>query len=329
LSRRLDPLAWFRSRRPPHAFVLSRSRLAYVGRQDPREGAKGEGTEAWRFLSRPLPADAFAEGPAGSPVAGGPLAETVSRLTTDAGGRVPAASLVVPDDFVRVLAVDVENPDRNPKEVDDVLAWKFGKSFGEPPPPLRVSWQVAGSGSAGIRVLGVVVPEEAAASWERAFEKSGVRIGAVETATLAASRLGLGALAEGNGLVLWAQGAMATVAYFEAGVLRFLRTRSTPDSLTALQEVRLTASYVAPRSPREGGEAGSDLEAAAADVTLPCIAGPPGEPAVQAFQAFRNEQGGPPPLPLTLSALRPRARLTAAADDPAVVEALGVLSGED
>ena len=317
---------WLRTKRPAHAFVLSSTRLTYVGPEPPSRNAKGT-PAALRVLSRPLPGDALAEGPAGIPVAGPSLAGAAARLLAEAAVKMPAAILVVPDAFVHVLVVDVEEPERHAKEVEEILTWKFGRTFGEPVPPLRLSWQAAGSGANGTRVVALAVPEKAAASWEAPFEKAGIRIGAVEIESLAVSSLGV-RLLNGDGLIVWVHGTTATVAHFERGSLRFLRVRTASDALTALQEIGMTASYVAPPAPASGDAASEIAEPPLA--RIPCAAGPSGEPLVNAFLAFRAENGGAPVAPLALEALLPGTRVASGhANGPDVLAALGAMSGGD
>jgi hypothetical protein len=235
---------------------------------------------------------------------------------------VGSASLVVPDDFVRVLTVDAEDAERRPREVEEILAWKFGKTFGEPVPDLRLSWQPAGPGAGGTRILALAIPEEAAASWEAPFEKAGVRIGAIETASLAVSTLAVRAL--GTGFLVWAEGPSATTLFFKGGALRFLRTKETADAEEALQEIRLAASYVAAEASPPG--AGNGIPAA---LTGPCGAGPSGSPVVEAFRAFQAQEGGTAPTALSLSALLPGTKVAGAtpADEGALVAALGSMAG--
>jgi hypothetical protein len=316
---------WLRTKRPAHAFVLGRSRLTYVGPEKPGRIVAGT-PPAVRAISRPLPADAFTEGASGAPVAGASLAGAVARLLAEAAVKMPAASLVVPDDFVRVLVVEVEEPERHAKEVEEILTWKFGRTFGEPVPPLRLSWRPAGPGGSGTRVLALAVPEEAVLSWEAPFEKAGVRIGAVEIESLAVSSLGATAIA-GEGFVVWARGPTATVAHFEKGDLRFLRVRSATDALAALQELRLTASYVSPAAPSSDAPA-DDRESPI--VRIPCAAGPSGAPVVDAFVAFRAEHGGPPVASLSLAALLPGTRVASGrAEGAELLVALGAMAGGD
>lgn len=319
---------WLRTKRPAHAFVLGRSRLTYVGPEKPTRVTAGT-PPAVRVLSAPLPPEAFAEERSGVPVAGAAVAGAAARLLAEAAVKMPAASLVVPDDFVHVLVVDVEDPDRHPKEVEEILTWKFGRTFGEPVPPLRLSWRSAGSGVSGTRVLALAVPEEAAASWEGPFEKAGIRIGAIEIEALAVASLGAPAVG-GNGLVLWAHGTTATTAHFENGSLRFLRIRTASDALSALSEVRLTAAYVAPPAADEKGADGAAEEATSPLARIPCAAGPPGSAVFEAFTAFRAEHGGTPVTSLSPAVLLPGTRVASGRPDGAeLLAALGAMAGGD
>ncbi len=309
---------WLSAKRPAHAFVLGTSRLTYVGPESTGRAVSGT-PPAVRTVTAPLPPNAFVEGPAGVPVAAASYAGAVSRLLAEAGVKTPAASLVVPDDFVRVLVVDVEEAERHPKEVEEILSWKFGRTYGEPVPPLRFSWRPAGTGSSGTRVLALAVPEEAAVSWEAPFEWAGIRIGAVETETLAISSLGVTALA-GDGIVLWAREATSTAACFEEGSLRFLRVRPVRDGEAGLAEFRATASFVA------GSGAGADDPA----VRISCAAGPAGAPAVTALVAFRQESGGAPVVPLSLGSLLPGTRVASGRAEAAeLLAGLGAMAGKD
>ena len=308
--------AFWRSPRPPHAFVLTRERLVYVGPSNGSEKAALGPAPSLRVLARPLPAEAFAAGPGDAPVAGPALGGALQRLLVEVGGKVAAASLVVPDGFVRLAALDVEDAERNPRETNEVLSWKLGRAFGEPAPPLRISWRSAGSAGAATRVLALAVPEPAAASWEAPFDKAGIRIGALETGAFAVSSLAARA-ATGSSFLVWADGETATALFFVDGDLRFARTRPVWEHAEeALHEIRLAASFVG-----AGGDAG--------ELAAPCAAGPAGAPVVEALRTFRVERGLPAPAPLAMDALVPGATVVpaAAAADPATLMGLGALAG--
>ncbi len=302
--------SFWRSPRPPHAFVLTRERLVYVGPEDPARRGK---SAAFRLLARPLPGDAFSEGPGGAPAAGPAVAGALQRLLAEVGAKLAAASLVVPDGFVRLFAADVEDAEQNPRETEEVLSWKLGRAFGDPAPELRIAWRAAG----GARVLALAAREAAAASWEAPFEKAGIRIGALETAAFAVASLAAPA-AQGPSFLLWADGDTATSLFFADGALRFARTRPVwSDADEALHEVRLSASYLA-------------ANGAVSDLSEPCAAGPVGSPVVEALRTFRKERALPDAAPLAVSTLLPGATVAppSAASDPAALAALGALAGD-
>ena len=308
--------SFWRSPRPPHAFVLGRDRLAYVGPQETGRRAALGASPALRVVARPLPPETFVAGPGDVPVAGPALGGALQRLLVEIGVKVAAASLAVPDGFARLLAVDVDEPDRNPRETEEVLAWKFGRSFGEPAPPLRLSWRSVGPAGGATRVLALATPEPAAASWEAPFEKAGIRIGALETGAFAVSALSTPAPA-GDSFLVWSDADTATVLFFADGALRFARTRPVHgDAGEALHEIRLAASFL-------GTSAGGE------ELASPCAAGPEGSPVVEALRAYRAEKNFPAAGALTLGALVPGATVVpaSAAGDPATLLGLGALAG--
>jgi hypothetical protein len=289
----------------------------YVGPQEPAKKAALGAAPALRVVSRPLPEEAFTLGPGDVPVVGPAVAGALQRLLAEVAVKVAAASLVVPDGFARLLAVDVDDADARPRETEDVIAWKVGRVFGEPTPPLRISWLSAGPGAAGTRVLALAVPESAAASWEAPFERVGIRIGALETGAFAVSALAKAAPV-GDSFLVWADGATATTLFYADGALRFARTKPVfGDASEAVHEIRLAATYLGK------GERGDDLAA-------PCAAGPVGSAVVEALSAFRKGRGLEGPAPLALSALVPGAVVAPASflSDPAVLMGLGALAGD-
>ncbi|HEX7528430.1 MAG TPA: hypothetical protein VF425_04920, partial [Thermoanaerobaculia bacterium] len=101
---------FWRSPRPPHAFVLTSDRLVYVGPAGPARRAALSAAPAFRVLTRSLPAETFTPGSDGSPHAGPALAGALQRLLAEAGAKIPAASLVVPDGWVKLLVIDADEP---------------------------------------------------------------------------------------------------------------------------------------------------------------------------------------------------------------------------
>ncbi len=303
---------------PPHAFIVTRDRLVYVAMGD--VGRTSEPSLGGvKIRSAVLPPGSFREGPGGVGLAASGLSDTLGQvLGKDAKSGLAAASLSVPDAFVRVVAVDIEpGAERNAREVEEVLQWKLDRTFGESPPALRISWQVAGPvPGGGTRVLGIGTPEEAAASWEGAFAAHGIRIGMIAPEVLAIAPVAKRALG-GKGLFVWAHGGMVSTAFFEDGALRFLRSKPEDADLDeAVQEIRLLASFVAVA----GAEVDGDGAAAA-------VAGPESASVVTRFIELRKESGASEPIALR-NVLAARG-LTSGLGDPAVFAGIGLMTEEE
>lgn len=306
----------WRFQRPPHAFVLTEDRLVHVALA--REGRAAGGAGAVAVRSCPLPPGTFRPGSGEAPVAGPGLAQAVGSLLP-AKGRPAAASLAVPDAFVKAAPVDVEpGVEKSPKELAEVLRWKVGRLYGEPVPALRVSWCPAGEApGGGPRFLVLASPEETIASCEAAFAAHGIRIGALEPAALALSALAAPAIS-GTGLVVHADGRDVATVFLERGAVRFLRTRtSAGDPDGALQEVRLAASFVA----------GGGLEGPGPDLSGEAVVVPEDSPVAERFREFRRVNGGKEPVSLA-SLLRARG-VPVRPGETAPLVGLGLLEGAE
>ena len=272
--------------RPPHAFVLTEDRLVHVAL--PQE-ARGTGAAAApRVSSRELPAGTFRE-EGGFPVAGPGLGQAIASLLSPRE-RVTAASLAVPDGFVKAVPVDVEpGTKKNARELAEVLRWKVGRLYGEPAPALRMSWCEAGtSPDGGSRLLVLASPEQTIASCEAAFAAHGIRIGALEPAALALSAVAVPVLS-GTGFVVFTDGPNVSTVFLEDGAVRFIRTReSASDPEQALQEIRLAASFVG----------GADAAGPTLDVTGDVVLVPESSAVSVRFREFRAVSGGKEPLSL-------------------------------
>lgn len=319
LRQRLGALAGrFGRLVPPHAFVLTRDRLVYVALGDGVR-ASGPSLGGVKVRSAVLPPGSFREGPGGIGIAGPGLSEALGQvLGKEARSDVAAASLAVPDAFVRAVAVDVEPAgERNAREVEEVLQWKLDRTFGDGAPALRISWQAAGPvPGGGTRILGIGTPEEAAASWEGAFAAHGIRIGLIAPEVLAIAPVAKRALG-GQGLLVWAHGGTVSTAFFGDGALRFLRSKpEDPDLGEAVQEIRLFASFVAAAGADAGGEG-----AGAA------VAGPESSSVVTRFIELRKESGASEPIALR-NVLAARG-LASGLGDPAVLVGIGLMTEDE
>lgn len=314
---------------PPHAFVLTRDRLVYVALGDAARASQPS-LGGVKVRSAALPPGAFREGPGEVGIAGpgffGALGQVLER---DAKSGVSTASLSVPDAFVRVVAVDVEpGSERNAREVEEVLQWKLDRTFGDGAPALRISWQAAGPApGSGTRILGIGTPEEAAASWEGAFAARGIRIGMIAPEVLAVAPLAKRALG-GKGLFVWAHGGTVSTAFFGDGELRFLRSKpEDPDLDEAVQEIRLSASFVAAAGAVAGAAPGATAGAGAdADGAGAAVVGG-SSPVVTRFGEFRKESGASEPIALR-DVLAARG-LASGLGDPAVLAGIGLMTEEE
>jgi hypothetical protein len=273
--------------RPPHAFVLTENRLVHVSL--PREARGIRPIGGATVTSRDLPPGTFRPGPAGLPVAGPGLGQAISSLLPQKE-RLTAASLAVPDGFVKAATVDLEpGAQKHPRELAEVLRWKVSRLYGEPSPELRITWCEAGvAPDGGTRLLVLASPEETIASLEAAFLTHGIRIGALEPAALAMSAIASLALS-GTGLVVFTDGPNVSTVFLEKGAVRFVRSRETAgDPEQALQEIRLAAAFVG----------GASSEGAGLDLTGEVVVEPASAPASIRFREYLVENGGKEPVSL-------------------------------
>ncbi len=239
--------------------------------------------------ARDLPPGTFRPGPARLPVAGPGLGQALSSLLP-AKGRITAASLAIPDGFVKAATVDLEpGAGKRPRELAEILRWKVSRLYGEPAPELRITWCETGAApDGGTRLLVLASPEETIASLEAAFLAHGIRIGALEPAALALSAIASLALS-GTGLVVFTDGPTVSTVFLEKGAVRFLRTRETAaDPEQALQEIRLAAAFVATAAADGPGP----------DVTGEVVVIPESAPVSVRFREFLLENGGRAPVSL-------------------------------
>lgn len=173
---------------PPHAFALDPTALRYG--QLTRQG-RGFRLRAFREL--PLPADAFHSG-----ILGGPLRDPAGfgeRLAAFVGalpGPIKAASLVVPDAWLRVVFSESAELPRAAEARDEVLRWKLRRLVPFRVDELRVGAvevaplpAQADNGAEPRRVLMGFGLEQLLAQLEQAFAAAGVRIGQITNASLA------------------------------------------------------------------------------------------------------------------------------------------------
>lgn len=160
---------------PPHVFCLLPEGVTYARVR--LEGPPGfEEARHFRY-------------PAGSAEGGLPtreaIAEAVKAARALAGGRLSRASVVFPDAWTRVLAVELDAMPARSEAGREMVLWKLKKLLPGHPVDLSVEWEPMPELTDEKRVLVAATPRETIAAIERAFEESGVRIGYLAPAGLA------------------------------------------------------------------------------------------------------------------------------------------------
>jgi len=175
---------------PPHAFACSATALTYA-----RFEREGGGLVLARHHSEALPADTFQHG-----LLGGPpreprsFEERVAGFVESLGGGVEAASLVVPDGWLRTAFAEVAELPSDSRGRDEVLRWKLKRLVPFRVDELRVRaaevTTIAGQDEPRRLLLGFGL-DGLFSHLERAFAGAGVRIGRIANEGLSA----IGALA--------------------------------------------------------------------------------------------------------------------------------------
>ena len=167
---------------PPHVFSLEQERLRYA-RFHP--GARS--LELREHVAVDLEPGLFADGPlAGAPRDPERLAEAISALTEDAATTVREASLILPDEWLRVAFAEAADVPPRGAQRDAVIRFKLRRLV-----PFRVEdLRVAAAETVGLndederRLMLGFASEGLVAELEEAFRKLGIRIGSVSNQSL-------------------------------------------------------------------------------------------------------------------------------------------------
>ena len=175
---------------PPHAFAVEPERLSYARFVPPGEGS-AEGVELAAFHEEALPPKQFQSG-----LLGGPLREpetfeaALSALLAQVEEPVREASLVIPDTWLRVTFTEVGELPSNPDKRREVLRWKLKRQVPFRVEELRLAAVEVeplprSEGGEPHRLLLGFALDALLAGMEDAFQKAGVRIGQITSASLA------------------------------------------------------------------------------------------------------------------------------------------------
>lgn len=167
---------------PPHVFSLDAEHLRYAQILRDRQGYRVRG-----YRAATLPRDAFHSGLLGGPLRDPAGFEKLAGDVVHAAGGVKAASLVIPDAWLRVAFAESGDLPRAADQRDEVLRWKLRRLVPFRVDELRVS-------SAEVTplprqeeprrlLLGFAI-EHLLAQLEAAFAAHGVRLGYVSNTSL-------------------------------------------------------------------------------------------------------------------------------------------------
>jgi Tfp pilus assembly PilM family ATPase len=230
---------------PPHVFCLLPEGVTYA-RVRAGDPAGFEEVRHFRY-------------PAGSTTAGAEgatlptresLAEAVKAARALAGGRLARASVIFPDTWARVLAVEVDAiPDADDAGREMVL-WKLRKILPGHPTDLAIAYAPMPELADEKRVLVAATPRTTVEALESAFEACGVRVGYLAPASLALFE-GLAATlsraASGDYALLHRTGSTLTFFIARGTTPIFYRQRppESDDGNDHEREARLSLSYYA------------------------------------------------------------------------------------
>ena len=247
---------------PPHAFAVDADRLFY-GRFVRDDGH----FDFQEFQEVSLAPDSFLSGPLGGPVRDlEALRGRIEALLESITAPVTEASLVLPDDWLRLSFTELEQIPRRASAAEEQLRWKLKKQVPFRVEELRLRGalapQLPGHG-AGKRMLLGYAMEQLVRQLEEAFAARGVRLGLVVNCSLALSRA-LGHQAEDGekaGFVFAARTGYSLV-FTRGGELIFHRFRAIGDdeaddgaATLIARDLRLTRDFLAretDQSPSDG-----------------------------------------------------------------------------
>lgn len=235
---------------PPHVFTAAPGGLVYA--HFPLQDGGRRGLAAVRRAS--LPPDVFGSGPLGGGLGNVTAFEgAVEELLGTEPGSVDQASLVLPDEWIRLAFLEVQDLPSGRRARDEVLRWKLKRAVPVPVEDLRLSVIERPSRDEDPhRLLVGFARERLLAGMEDAFEARGIRIGRIVNSTEAVFSLLLGDRVESEPWSLVSVGsARYTLAFARGGDLALFRSKTfdaaaDPGRIhaTVLQDLRLTRGFI-------------------------------------------------------------------------------------
>jgi len=170
---------------PPHVFAVAGGELRYAAFVRER----GERLEFREYHAVALAEGAFGNGPlrGGVGLDRGALEEALALLLARCGGRIDAASLVLPDAWARSLIIEVGDLPEHEPERSEVLRFRLKRLIPFRVEELRVGGAALDAptrGGEGVQVLVTFASEALVAALEQAFAARGIRLGLIAGSSL-------------------------------------------------------------------------------------------------------------------------------------------------
>jgi len=239
---------------PPDVFALDGRELRYA-RLDP--GPQGYVLEGYRWQE--LPPESFQDGTLGGTLRSpGDFQALLGEFISRSSEPIKQASLVLPDDWLRLTFAEITELPRKVREVEDVLRWKLKRLVPFNVDELRVSATevspVPGQDEPRRLLLGIGL-ENQLAQIEASFAAAGVQIGTITNTTLALlSSLEEAVERQDLAALISTDGETYTLSYFHAGEPLIYRFKAFTKAMSAevrelsvARDLRLTGRFVRDR----------------------------------------------------------------------------------
>lgn len=242
---------------PSDVFALDSRELRYASLQ---RGAQGYTLEGYRWQE--LPPETFQEGALGGTLrAPGDLQKLLAGFVSRSSAPIKAASLVLPDDWLRLTFSEFTELPRKSAEIEDVLRWKLKRLVPFAIEDLRISATevspVPGQAEPRRLMLGFGL-ENQLAQIEASFAAVGIEIGSITNTTLALlSSLEPAVGPEDLAALVSTDGETYTLSFFRAGEPLIYRFKALTEEMPAdarqhnvLRDLRVTGSFMREHFPQ-------------------------------------------------------------------------------
>ncbi len=178
------------------------------------------------------------------------IAEAVKAARALSGGRLTSATVLYPDVWARILAIEIESMPADDAAGAEMLRWKLKKLLPQLTGDIALAYEPMASLSEENRVLVATTPREAIDAIERSFEELGVRVGYLAPSSLALFEglaPTLAAAASGDYALLYRSSGALSFLIGRGDAPIFFRQRPHEEDEDHDREARLSLSYYAER----------------------------------------------------------------------------------